>query len=81
MGISTDEQEDISIPSSEDENEDKNNDTDYCPESAEEFLSSELSSDEGNTKIFIRFAFQIKYNSAYNKQIYRRLDTNTNIYL
>lgn len=47
MGMSTDEQEDISIPSSEDENEDKNNDTDYCPESAEEFLSSELSSDEG----------------------------------
>lgn len=38
MSISTDEQEDLSVPSSEDENED--NETDYCPESADEFLSS-----------------------------------------
>lgn len=45
--MSTDEQEDVSVPSSENENEDKDNDTDYCPESAEEFLSSKLSSDEG----------------------------------
>lgn len=45
--MSTDEQEDVSVPFSEDENEDKDNDTDYCPQSAEEFLSSELSSDEG----------------------------------
>lgn len=46
--MSTDhEREDVSVPSSEDENEDKDIDTDYCPESTEEFLSSELSSDEG----------------------------------
>lgn len=45
--MSTDEQKDVSVPSSEDENEDKDNDTDYCPKSAEKFLSSELSSDEG----------------------------------
>lgn len=47
MSMSTDEQEDLSVPSSEDENEDKDNDTNYCLESAEEFLSSELSSNEG----------------------------------
>lgn len=40
MSISTDEQEDLSVPSSEDENEDKDNETDYCRESADEFLSS-----------------------------------------
>lgn len=46
VSVSTDKQ-DVSVPSSEDENEDKNNDTDYCPEPAEKFLSSELSSDKG----------------------------------
>lgn len=39
MSMSTDEQEDLSVPSSEDEDKD----TDYCPESAE----NEHSSDEG----------------------------------
>ncbi|XP_062591092.1 uncharacterized protein LOC134252615 [Saccostrea cucullata] len=46
ISMSTEEQDDLSDPSSEDENEDKNNDTDYFPESAEEFLSSEISSDD-----------------------------------
>lgn len=32
---SDDEREDISVPSSEDENEDKDTDTEYCAESAE----------------------------------------------
>lgn len=47
MSMSTDEREDLSVPSSEDENEEKDTDTDYCPESAENFLSSEYSLDEG----------------------------------
>lgn len=42
-----DEREDLSVLSSEDENEDKDTDTDYCPESAEKFISSEHSLDEG----------------------------------
>lgn len=44
---SGDEREDISVPSSEDENEDKDTDTEYCAESAENFLSSGHSLDEG----------------------------------
>lgn len=47
MSMSTDEQEDLSLPSSEDENEEKDTDTDYCPESSEKIFSSEHSSDEG----------------------------------
>lgn len=47
MSMSTDDREDLSVPSSEDENEEKDTDTDYCPESAENFFSSEHSSDEG----------------------------------
>lgn len=48
--MSTDEREDLSVPSSEDENKEKDTDTDYCPESAENFLSSEYSLDEGAMK-------------------------------
>ena len=37
----------LSVPSSEDEAEDKETDTDYCPKSADELLSSEISSNDG----------------------------------
>lgn len=57
-GISRDEQGYISIPSSEDENEDEANDKDYCPESAEEFPSSEISSDDESNQLVKLYLLQ-----------------------
>lgn len=64
VSTTTIKQGDFSVPSSEDENEDKGTDTKYCPESADELESSEMSSNDGSdqlVKLLLNSFFHLAY--------------------